>query len=535
MPGKYSLSADGVHKIYDVDVVKADSLIRSLECSFRLKETVPFLQEYTFRQFCEYVLPYRVANEPLEYYWKWDCPRHFHTDSVNIAAAARHINAQVRLGMSPDFYGASQKSYSQLMWEGYGKCDDRATLLVMALRAMGIPAAFELVPYWGSSNNAHSFGTLVLPDDSIIPFQNDDNTGEADILHRKTPKVYRKMYSRNTELYNHEENLPELFRSYDCLDVTCKHRFGHLDIALPLEVSKGLTYLSVFSPDGWVPVACSPTKEFTDVGTGRLPGDVKEADDLGDGILYLPSRYVRGEMQPVSAPIIVSSNGVQVLQADTARRCPVTLERKYPLSRRMVDFAGYMRRGIFQVANQPDFSDAKTVYQITETPLSRMQRVPVEETGTYRYMRYMRPRGVFSIAELRAYSPQGDTLHFTPITCEAIARTVTVARVFDSDPLTYLEINAGFGLWVGMDLGRRCQIGSIEFAPRNDDNAITSGDVYELYYWDNCWVKAGSQRAADYSLSFQNVPAGALLWLRNVTKGHEERPFTYEKGKQVWW
>lgn len=182
------------------------------------------------------------------------------------------------------------------MREGYGKCDDRATLLVMALRAMGIPAAFELVPYWGSSNNAHSFGTLVLPDDSIIPFQNDDNTGEADILHRKTPKVYRKMYSRNTELYNHEENLPELFRSYDCLDVTCKHRFGHLDIALPLEVSKGLTYLSVFSPDGWVPVACSPTKEFTDVGTGRLPGDVKEADDLGDGILYLPSRYVRGEM-----------------------------------------------------------------------------------------------------------------------------------------------------------------------------------------------------------------------------------------------
>ena len=27
----------------------------------------------------------------------------------------------------------------------------------------------------------------------------------------------------------------------------------------------------------------------------------------------------------------------------------------------------------------------------------------------------------------------------------------------------------------------------------------------------------------------------ALLWLRNLTKGREERPFTYENGRQIWW
>lgn len=38
-----------------------------------------------------------------------------------------------------------------------------------------------------------------------------------------------------------------------------------------------------------------------------------------------------------------------------------------------------------------------------------------------------------------------------------------------------------------------------------------------------------------YRLTYNNVPTNALLLLRNLTKGTEERIFTYEKGEQVWW
>lgn len=535
MPGKYAWTEDGMRKVYDVDVVEADSLIKSLEYSFRLKAESPYLQGYTFRQFCEYVLPYRVAHEPLEYYWKWDCPRHFRTDSTEMMAAARHINAQVKLGMSPDFYGAPQKSYSTLMREGYGKCDDRSTLVVMALRAAGIPAAFELVPYWGSSNNAHSFAALLLPDDSSVAFQNDENTAETGLLHRKTPKVYRMVYSRTSDVDTERFTLPELFRSQDLQDVTAKHRIGFRDVALAETAIDAPLYLSVFSPNGWVPVAYSSNGTFLRVGTGRLPEGVEEAVGLGDGILYLPSRYVEGEMLPTSAPLIVSDAGVRLLQPDTVVRQSVTLERKFPLSVRMAGFANYMRNGLFQVANRSDFSDAKTVARLAGTPLSRMQQVAVADESTYRYVRYIRSRGTFSIAEMRALSPEGEILPFTPIACDAIGQTVTPSKVFDSDPLTYLEINGGFDLWVGMDLGQRRRIGTIEFAPRNDDNAVSPGDRYELYYWDNRWVKVGEQQAEDYSLTFTDVPAHALLWLRDVTKGKEERSFTYEDGKQIWW
>ena len=535
MPGKYSLAEDGMRKVYDVDVVEADSLIQSLEYSFRLKAESPYLQGYTFRQFCEYVLPYRVAHEPLEYYWKWDCARRFRTDSTDIVSAARHLNAQVRLGMSADFYGALQKSYSTLMREGYGKCDDRSTLVVMALRAAGIPAAFELVPYWGSSNNAHSFASLVLPDDSSVAFQNGENTAETGLLHRKTPKVYRKRYSRAVDVGAECFTLPELFRPQDLQDVTDKHRIGFRDVDLAESPVDAPLYLSVFSPGGWMPVAYSSNGAFPQVGTGRLPEGVEEAVGLGDGILYLPSRYEEGEMQPASAPVIVSEEGVRVLRLDTSVRCSVTLERKFPFSVRMVGFANYMRYGLFQVANRPDFSDAKTIVRLADTPLSRMQRMAVEDGNTYRYVRYLRPRGTFSMAEMRALSPEGEVLPFTPIACDAIGQTVTPSKVFDADPLTYLEINGGIDLWVGMDLGRSRRLGAIEFAPRNDDNAVSPGDRYELYYWDNRWIKVGEQQAEDYSLTFTDVPAHALLWLRDVTKGREERPFTYEDGRQVWW
>ena len=39
----------------------------------------------------------------------------------------------------------------------------------------------------------------------------------------------------------------------------------------------------------------------------------------------------------------------------------------------------------------------------------------------------------------------------------------------------------------------------------------------------------------DGVLHFDNVPDNALLLLHNTTKGKEERIFTYENKKQVWW
>lgn len=77
----------------------------------------------------------------------------------------------------------------------------------------------------------------------------------------------------------------------------------------------------------------------------------------------------------------------------------------------------------------------------------------------------------------------------------------------------------------------------IRYIPRNDGNGIEIGDRYELYYWhDDQWELISEQVAKANELTVRNAPCGGLYVLRNVTKGHEERIFTYDKEKgQIWW
>lgn len=88
---------------------------------------------------------------------------------------------------------------------------------------------------------------------------------------------------------------------------------------------------------------------------------------------------------------------------------------------------------------------------------------------------------------------------------------------------------------MGVKFNSPQQIDSIVFCPRTDDNDIKPGDIYELFYWDNEWISLGTQIADNYKLDYSNVPSNALLLLCNLSRGKEERPFTYENGQQIWW
>ncbi|MDR0572687.1 MAG: hypothetical protein LBG96_01425 [Tannerella sp.] len=74
-----------------------------------------------------------------------------------------------------------------------------------------------------------------------------------------------------------------------------------------------------------------------------------------------------------------------------------------------------------------------------------------------------------------------------------------------------------------MNWGKRMTNGRFEAANRPDFS-----DASVLY-------TIGQQTASGAVLYYENVPTNALFLLRNLTKGEEERIFTYENGKQVWW
>lgn len=79
-------------------------------------------------------------------------------------------------------------------------------------------------------------------------------------------------------------------------------------------------------------------------------------------------------------------------------------------------------------------------------------------------------------------------------------------------------------------------IGRFVFTGRGDGNSIDIGDWYELLYWkEGGWHSAGKRKAETVHLLYEDMPRGALYWLRDLSKGKEERIFSYEDGKQVWW
>ena len=110
-------------------------------------------------------------------------------------------------------------------------------------------------------------------------------------------------------------------------------------------------------------------------------------------------------------------------------------------------------------------------------------------------------------------------------------------NLFDGDALTFYYGYAQGNIWAAVEFEEPAAPAVVRYLPRNDDNFIREGETYQLFYWDSeGWKLIKTLKGnREGVLRIDEVPRGALLWLRNRTKGNEERIFTYEDGKQVWW
>lgn len=170
---------------------------------------------------------------------------------------------------------------------------------------------------------------------------------------------------------------------------------------------------------------------------------------------------------------------------------------------------------------------------------NRYHTVQLSYEGEYKYFRYLSPdwsRG--NMAELYTFDAAGDTLKPKRLLGNFHVRPwCGVENLFDGNVLSFYDSHDVYNVWYGWEMERPGKIARIRFLPRNDDNFIREGEDYELLYWkQGRWVSLGHKEGnADGILTYDRVPLRALFLLRNHTKGHEERIFTYESGRQVWW
>lgn len=160
----------------------------------------------------------------------------------------------------------------------------------------------------------------------------------------------------------------------------------------------------------------------------------------------------------------------------------------------------------------------------------------------FRYWRYIqRHRNAHcNMGEVYFYDREGNKLSGTVIGTEGhrtIYEGMTRENLFDGNLLTSFNSPNANGDWSGLDFGKPVNVAKIIYYGRGDGNTIEIGDMYELYFWnEGNWRSLGKKVAEGISLVYDNIPEGALLLLRDLTKGKDERIFMLdENDRQEWW
>ncbi len=420
-----------------------------------------------------------------------------------------------------------------------GNCYDYTVLGIYISRALGIPAGFDFVPQWANRSMGHTWNVIYTGGDRMedYSFSASWDTLGNHVKSRKEriAKIFRQTYARQPDAIalNHrlDECLPELFRNARIKDVTDLY-LDCVDVPVTLTQPplnrQQYAYLCNFNNQEWIPVHW-----------GKINGEKAVFTKVGKAVACLPVYYGCEEIQPAGSPFILTGEGeIRNLIPDHSLPQRLVLTRKFHPG----NIAGrgeLLLGGRFQVANKADFSDSLTVFTVNETPEIRYNSVPVSLNKPYRYFRFLAAEGSKGdIAEIEIYPEKtGMKLSGKVIGNRNCPKGWEPESAFDSDPLTAYQSEWNARGCVGLDFGKPVNISHFRFLPRNDDNFIKEGEEYELFYWDNYqWNSLGTQTGTSKQyLEYTDAPSNALFWLRNLTKGREERIFTYENGKQVWW
>lgn len=538
------MTADVTRRLYDSQHLKSEFLIASIDSAFGVWRR-NWNRQYDFDVFCHYVLPYRIGEERLDdWRAKYALPKDEFADYEryidNYSYAYNLTNTRLQWIRSSIYYPSGflpDFPLSVLEHLKLGTCREYSHLCVALLRAAGIPSAVDFVPQWGNRSLGHEWCAVLLGKGVTLPFAPGERLGEhfAKRKEDRLPKVFRYTFEKRPEslrmIAREDEVLPKVFDNPCIMDVTDEY-METSDVTVKLEhtqiAASRFAYLAVFN-----------NKEWQIVHWGRINGGCAVFKSVGRGIVYLPVYYRKSGMLRAGDVFLLDKDGkICSLEPDESAERTLCLKRKFRDDRSNQFLKGVIG-GKFQVANQEDFSDSLTVYTIPELEDNRYYTVSLSYEGEYRFFRYLSPdwsRG--NMAELYTFGVNGDTLHHKRLLGNFHVRPwCGIENLFDGNVLSFYDSHDVYNVWYGWELECPCKIAGIRFLPRNDDNFIREGEVYELFYWKRGrWISLGRKNGnVDGVLEYHHMPLHALFLLRNHTKGNEERIFTYESNKQVWW
>lgn len=540
------------------DIMEIDSayLCHNIDWAFKVWQEQPWGKNISFETFCEYLLPYRIGDEPLTY-WREMYYEKYNSlldslrmsDSLDIedpVVAANYLISKLPdksyyyTSVTPYPFGHIGPEYVQYL---SGTCREVTDFAVYLFRALGIPCAIDFVPVRSYINAGHFWLTTWNKDgeEYMTDFPQKLRPVRKNWWYRwdDSSKVYRYTFSVNRGLYEqmakYGEEVYPFWRLPKFTDVTYGYGYNFKkELVIPLEKqyktkrSGKIAYLCVSDRDRWTPV------NWTTYDAGHLA-----FQHVRNGSFMRVATYENGTLCFLTDPFYVDKHSNEICYYPAGKeKEDVVLYAKCDIGRENM-FRDRMIGGVFEGSNHPDFSEKDTLFIIQGRPNRLNTTVKSWSDKEYRYLRYFGPpKSACNIAEVAFYE-KNDTVALsgkiigTP-GCYQHDGTHEYTNVFDGKTWTSFDYHQPTGGWAGLDLGRKVRVDRIVYTPRNRDNYVRPDDLYELFYCDKDWKSAGKIKATADSLVFRDIPVNTVLLLRNHTRGLDERIFIYENGSQLW-
>lgn len=519
----------------DLNTITSDYLINNIELAFAQWNKRPWKKYYTFDEFCEYILPYRISTEPLQN-WREECIKRYGylLDSLyvgsDVVEATKVICSKLKeedftwtmefsgLGCAPPLFNIANR---------VGSCFDAVSVATYVLRSLGVPTHIDSYRFSPETFASHSWNVVLDTTKINIPFYYMEyypERGRKEADERKKIKVFR-----NTFAYRPVERDSFLQGLVQTNQLDVSKEYFNKSLVLPIRDTDKEYYLCSFRQEQIVPI---------------LKGVVKNKKvDFGiveSGNIFVLASFSckTGGLKIESDAFLFKDGLCHLLKAEPKKKELAVLYRKSPLSKwgwgRLLRTIG----ANFYGGNSLNRIDEK-LFSICDTPLVARNEYPFLSTQKkYRYIKYaVRKEVPLELSEIALYDGKKKLKIHNVIAGESYDAKdpeMQLNNAFDGNPISYfLSKNKGDSIII--DLGKSQRITKAVCTPRNDNNFIHIGDEYALYYFtkNSGWKMLLRTVAKSETISC-NIPHNALLLLKDKANGKGEQIFLYRNGQQIY-
>ncbi|MFT3747394.1 MAG: hypothetical protein QM768_03725 [Agriterribacter sp.] len=256
----------------DTQIVTAIYLKNNIKYAINSWNKYPWCKNIPKNIFLNYLLPYKVFQEYPQEWRQYFFSKY--KDSIDVALKRYQYDSADIYAIDPnelyyrivvddagkwykysDFFVklTQYPSLSELLCIGKGSCSETSILNVYILRSLGIPAAVDIVPVWGSKNGSHT-------SEVFWDGKNKMRTASGREFERPT-KVFRLSFKKqnywndSVSLFVDRENfmLPYLMNNH-WIDVTEEHtKTVDINVLIDTLILPDFAYICVYNYGQWQP------------------------------------------------------------------------------------------------------------------------------------------------------------------------------------------------------------------------------------------------------------------------------------------